>query len=203
MVSKPYEMRPRLRGETESIDRRETQPCGQPDYDLGISRIEWVGRHNETAVRFLRKFHDNTFNVGDIVQLCWRHGYAHQARLSLRRSQKFDIGWDILIVEHAHAAHPWCGLLQEFQPFSPDVGLEILKPGDIAARMREVRYQTAADRIGHQDKDDGDRLCRLLHRGQTWIRPNVNQFRPACGDLSGASTNPVIVLGCEMHIELD
>jgi hypothetical protein len=66
-----------------------------------------------------------------------------------------------------------------------------------------VRHQAAAGRVRHLDKDDGDRLCRLLHCRQTWIGPEVNQVRPACGDLGGAGTNAVDVLRCEMHIELD
>jgi hypothetical protein len=77
---------------------------------------------------------------------------------------EFDIGNDTVVVERAHAAHPWRGLLQKLQPFSADRGLEILKTRDIAAWTREVRHQAAADGIRHQDKDNGDRLCRLLHR---------------------------------------
>jgi hypothetical protein len=87
------------------------------------------------------------FDVGGIVQLGWHDRYSHRARLMLRRSQEFDIGNDTLVVEHAHAAHPWRGLLQKLQPFSADRGLEILKTRDIAAWTDSTRRKSVPARL--------------------------------------------------------
>ena len=127
----------------------------------------------------------------------------HGRRSSLGRVQKRDVRGNLLVVHDGHPADARRDLLEQLQPFSADRGLKVLEAGDIAARARQVCHQAAADRIGDEDKDDGDSLCRLFQRRQTRIGPNVDQFRRACDKLGGAGTNSVDILSCEMHIELN
>ena len=53
----------------------------------------------------------------------------------------------------------WDRLLEQLQPLGAEVGRHHREPGDVSARMREVRDQAGADWISHQghDKRDGGR----------------------------------------------
>ena len=70
-------------------------------------------------------------------------------------------------------------LFEQFQPFAADRGFKIVKPSDIRARARQVWDEAAADRIGHLDEDDRDRLRRLPQRPYRRIAVCQNHIR--CG----------------------
>src|SRR5215475_12140903 len=53
-----------------------------------------------------------------------------------------------------HARDARRGLLERLQPFGSDRELEAGEAGDIAAGIRQVRYETLADRIDHLRKHD-------------------------------------------------
>jgi hypothetical protein len=53
-------------------------------------------------------------------------------------------------------------LLQQLQPFAADRRLDVGDAGDISARPRQARDETARDRVGDMHKDDRGCLRRLL-----------------------------------------
>ena len=54
-------------------------------------------------------------------------------------------------------------LAQNFQPLASNIAGLRRQAGDVAARSRQTRDETAADRIDCNRKDDGDRRCRLFY----------------------------------------
>ena len=67
--------------------------------------------------------------------------------------------------------------LDQLQPLPRRVLLHTGQPGDIAARMREARGQTGADRIVGESHHDRDRRRRLLGCERRRQRPNDDDFR--------------------------
>src|SRR5215510_13562487 len=55
-------------------------------------------------------------------------------------------------------------LLENLQPFPSDRRFKAMEPSDVAARMREVRDETASNRVGHLGETDRDRACDRLQR---------------------------------------
>ena len=67
------------------------------------------------------------------------------------------------------------GLLEHLQPFRSDRELEAGEAGEIAARMRQVRHEALADRVGHVREHDRHRpgsapAARPVHRRCRWPR---------------------------------
>src|SRR5262249_38366321 len=76
------------------------------------------------------------------------------------------------------------GLLERLQPFGSDRELEAREAGDIATRMRQVRYQSLADGIDHLRKHDWHSLALLPQRdryrravGQDQVGSDGEQLR--------------------------
>jgi hypothetical protein len=83
-------------------------------------------------------------------------------------------------------------LLKQFQPFAGHRRLGNDETGDVAARPRETRDETAADRIDNERENDGDgaRLLQQRGRGGCGVRKNdVGLFDRVvcCGMVRGDS----------------
>ncbi|MBV9584860.1 MAG: hypothetical protein JO213_08255 [Alphaproteobacteria bacterium] len=89
-----------------------------------------------------------------------------------------------------------CELLQNLHPLPPHGGLEIGKPGDVAARPREARHETAADRIGDHDEHDGDIAGEWPQLGQGGVAEAQDDVRLQCHELRClGSHQPEITVG--------
>jgi hypothetical protein len=50
--------------------------------------------------------------------------------------------------------------MQQFEALGGHLGIEQPEASDVAARMTEARYQAKCDRVGADQKDDWNSLCR-------------------------------------------
>jgi len=70
----------------------------------------------------------------------------------------------VRVLHHRHAGHRRHDLLEHLKPFAGKGMLEDGEAGDVAARPRETRDKTVADRIGDLDEHDRDSLGLPVRR---------------------------------------
>ena len=107
-----------------------------------------------------------------------RRDYRYSQRLGRRlgRAEEREVGRYFRHVKHRDPAHARRNLLEHFQPFAAECGLEIVEAGHIAAWVRETRDVAAAYGIGHPREDDRDRARRFHHRRKDWVGGDENQI---------------------------
>jgi hypothetical protein len=81
------------------------------------------------------------------------------------RQNKSANGAVFRVEDDRDARDPRRDLLERLQPLGRDRELETGEAGEIAARMRQVRHETLADRIGHLREHDRDSVALLLQSG--------------------------------------
>src|ERR1044071_9275325 len=68
----------------------------------------------------------------------------------------FRIGRRCRIEDESYPGNARRNLLEILQPLAGHGWLNVSEPGDVAARARKTLSEAGADRIGNDNKDDGD-----------------------------------------------
>src|SRR5689334_3326492 len=142
-----------------------------------IRGVERVGRDDKAAIWFLREDCEGRLDCGSVVEFDCGNRCARRGGSSLSGVQKGNISGNALIVDYADMTDSRRNLLEQLQPFATDCGLKILEAADVFTGTSQIRNVSAADRIRNLRKDNRDRTRSLFKRGQSWIRPDINQSR--------------------------
>jgi len=130
---------------------RDAVDCGQPvtcrqlDDQLAIRVDEAVRRKNGAAPRLAHKAGNGLLEVGRLANRCRDRFHGEARRRRFDRLQKQPRIRARLRIEHERDLSEWCrNLLQQFDPFGPDRGLQVGESRDVAARMRQTRSSSHA-----------------------------------------------------------
>src|SRR5262245_60476676 len=78
---------------------------------------------------------------------------------------KFEICRRCRVEQEGYPGHARRNLLEQLEPLSRHRRLHSDETSDVSARLPKARNEAAADRIGNERENNGDRACLLQHRG--------------------------------------
>src|SRR5260370_32006802 len=116
----------------------------------GVVAREEVYLDDQAGIRLARQHINRAGNVGIIAHRRQNRFHRERPRGSLECSQLvLCIGGSFRVEHHPRPRDLGRNFFQEAQPLAAHRRFKIREPGDIAARPRQARDETAADRIGH------------------------------------------------------
>src|SRR5262245_48446146 len=157
---------------------------------VGVDRI-W--QYDKAAVRLVREGSHRTLDITGIVHAGGTHRDLQSRPGGLRRAHGFDVRVHFRMEEDQRTAEPGNDLLKRFQPFAAHLRLVVHKPGDIAARAREVRDEAASDWVPDLHEHDRNRTRFLTQRCEPGIPgydDHVGVRGHQCGRPGGPTYNP-------------
>jgi hypothetical protein len=117
----------------------------------------------------LRKGRKSRFDLAACTGLVDRKLQPHSAGGSLHIPHRsFSIGSVGRVDEQGNVRCSGDQRKQEFQPLGPELDIEDIDAGQVAARPGEARHETKLHRVVADDKDDRDPVIGYLSNGPEW-----------------------------------
>src|SRR6516225_1978605 len=154
----------------EWVDGRQSVASRQRD-DLSAMGIgEAVRHHDKAAVRLACLCGNDGFDFAAVIDR--RHGLLHCERPGRSfegRQIIIGIGRRRGIEQDSDPSNTRRNLLEQLQPLAGYPWLHNVKTGGITSRMREAGDEAAAERIGYENKNDGN-AARFLQQSRSGWR---------------------------------
>ena len=152
---------------TKRVDRRHAVVRRQRDERIAMVCHAKVRQHYQTPIRFARERIEHAIEVVGSAHSGRDRRHREGGRRGLDRPQE-QVGERraVRVEDERDPRDVRRGLLERLQPFGSDRELEAGEAGEIAARMRQVRHEALADRVGHLREHDWHDLALLPQRGR-------------------------------------
>src|SRR5215831_5280940 len=144
-----------------TVDRGQSVPGREPDDQITMARRLGARSHDRAAIRGTRKRGDGALELADVAYVDRTHFHPERRRRGLNGAKLPNAGGYGGIPEDGHSFDPRRNLLEHLQPFPALAIFEHEEAGGIAARARQARNETGADRINDNHKHDRDGAGRL------------------------------------------
>ena len=144
------------------IDGRHLVTRRQRDDRGAVGRVECIRQNDEAAARFARQCGEDRFDFVFAMNRSSAHLNAGRGTGRLdRRHVELHGGRRCRIEQNRHAHGVWRNLLQQLDPFAALRRIVDREAGKVSTRSREVRGETAGNRISdiHEHDRNGLRLA--------------------------------------------
>src|SRR5262249_10597821 len=144
---------------TERIDSWQIKLASQRNDKLAPKGSDRTGRYDNTTIWLPRKCREGWLDFTRIAYAgrCYCHSY--RAGGGFDHTQEPHVCSRLGMMKECYPPNLGRHLFENFQPLPAQLRFEIVEPGNVSARMCQVRNEAASDRIGDERKDDRNSMC--------------------------------------------